>query len=1133
MRPVKLVMEAFGSYGQRTTVDFTAPTQNLFLITGDTGAGKTTIFDAIVFALYGQASSESNRKDGAELQSQYSAVSTEPFAELTFSEERDGGIRIYQVRRTPRHLRPLKKGSGLREEKETVTLTLPDGTVFPGSAKETDEKLVEIVGLTKSQFMQVAMIAQGEFMTLLRAKSDERKLIFRRLFGTEFYQAMVDELARRRKESLAGMARIHTAVQTETAHVTVPEDDPEAEEINALKDSILSGDHLQVTVFEPFMEKLKALCVRLDARYEGLRSAYEEARRARDQRYAACTAAKDLLRWFGQREQADRELAALAAGADAVRADEERMRRIAAAYDVKAAAELNEEAQRQLKAEETDRAAQQEALPELKEAAVRADTAEAEARAAREQALSDWSRVSDQAGKALDTFARIREAKADEKRAGEAGKRAEASAAKASADLDALGKQEAVWRKESERLKDAPMRFALWRREADEANALAKELKALRVSGKETEAQTERAAAARHAYGLARERYLEGYAAYGKQRVAFLDAQAGFLAREKLRDGEPCPVCGSIDHPHPCPLADGDVLTREELDRLEAETTRLQEAQQKAAEAAQAEAEVLSERKRQLSAALDAFAGRIRAAERRMAGNEPQSADAAGAGRTGYADPEGNTCRADTAGVSGSGIAGQERKEQTDAADGEPQSMKTGPAGSPGTADEAIQDPEEAAAHLNALIGALRAEESVRKEECRKAEEVQRLLDGAAARRTELEKAAGDAQSALAEAQAAGSAAEAALAALSASLTFPTEEEAAKELAAAGAAKERAEREAGRAQAEASARRTARDRAAALIGRYDAELPDLRARAAGRERAYRAAMEERKLTEADWRALTARYPKTEIETIRERADDWRRRQAAAERLRSAAVQAIGGAAKPDPEALEAARAAAEARRAGLEAALEACRAERSADRTALAALSSRMEERAAAVDAFSRTDSMYSRLAGKVSGFRMDIETYVQRYYLERILRAANIRFREMSAGQFELRMYDLERAGEGRNHGLDLMVYSAVTGRVRDVRTLSGGESFMAALSLALGMADQIQQNAASIHLDMMFIDEGFGSLDDHSRDEAVKVLTQMAGRTKLIGIISHVTELRQEIGNQLIVRRDESGSHVRWQLD
>ena len=84
-----------------------------------------------------------------------------------------------------------------------------------------------------------------------------------------------------------------------------------------------------------------------------------------------------------------------------------------------------------------------------------------------------------------------------------------------------------------------------------------------------------------------------------------------------------------------------------------------------------------------------------------------------------------------------------------------------------------------------------------------------------------------------------------------------------------------------------------------------------------------------------------------------------------------------------------------------------------------------------------------------------------------------------MSAGQYELRMYRLEKAGEGKNHGLDLMVYSTVTGKEREVRTLSGGESFMAALSLALGIADQIQQSCAAIHLDMMFIDEGFGSLD------------------------------------------------------
>ena len=111
-------------------------------------------------------------------------------------------------------------------------------------------------------------------------------------------------------------------------------------------------------------------------------------------------------------------------------------------------------------------------------------------------------------------------------------------------------------------------------------------------------------------------------------------------------------------------------------------------------------------------------------------------------------------------------------------------------------------------------------------------------------------------------------------------------------------------------------------------------------------------------------------------------------------------------------------------------------------------------------------------------------------------------------------------------------MVYSTVTGKEREVRTLSGGESFLAALSLALGMADQIQEKSAAISLDILFIDEGFGSLDDRARTQAVKVLQQMAGGSKLIGIISHVTELKQQIDNQLLVTKDHTGSHTRWSI-
>ena len=194
MRPLRLTMQAFGSYGKRTVIDFEQTNQNLFLITGDTGAGKTTIFDAIVFALYGEASSGMNKKNGTELQSQYVDAGTEPFVELVFAEGagdgrgEDTGTNAeayaekyrekYTVRRVPRHVRPLKRGTGVKEESESVSLTMPDGTEYP--QKETDRKLEEIVGLTKSQFMQVAMIAQGEFMELLRAKSDDKKRAVRK-----------------------------------------------------------------------------------------------------------------------------------------------------------------------------------------------------------------------------------------------------------------------------------------------------------------------------------------------------------------------------------------------------------------------------------------------------------------------------------------------------------------------------------------------------------------------------------------------------------------------------------------------------------------------------------------------------------------------------------------------------------------------------------------------------------------------------------------------------------------------------------------------------------------------------------------------------------------------------------------
>ena len=291
-------------------------------------------------------------------------------------------------------------------------------------------------------------------------------------------------------------------------------------------------------------------------------------------------------------------------------------------------------------------------------------------------------------------------------------------------------------------------------------------------------------------------------------------------------------------------------------------------------------------------------------------------------------------------------------------------------------------------------------------------------------------------------------------------------------------------------------------------------------------------MEEKDLAEAEWTGLTGRYQRNDPELIQKKVDAHGKKKAAAESLYSASKKAIDGREKPVLEELEAAKMSAERRADEALKELEEIRGYYRENTRVYQALKPVMEKRGRIMEEHRKLDDLYNLLGGKVSGGRMDIETFVQRYYLERILYAANRRFQEMSAGQFELRMKDIDKAGVGKNRGLDLMVYSTVTGKEREVRTLSGGEFFMAALSLALGMADQIQESAASVNLDIMFIDEGFGSLDDHSRDKAVRVLQDMANGSKMIGIISHVTELKQEIEDQLIVTKDEDGSHVRWQI-
>ena len=218
MRPILLEMEAFGSYAAKTVIDFEKIQQNLFLVSGNTGSGKSTIFDAICFALYGE-SSASDGKAGIEFQSQYSSIETVPEVKFIFE---DKGKR-YTIIRIPKHLRKVKRktkdGRITKEENGSVELIFDDGTAY--TEKDVQTKINSITGFTKQEFTRIAMIAQGEFMDLLRSKTKERQQVFRKLFHTEIYQQIADELNRRNKELNSKLAILRTECRNEIAHIDI------------------------------------------------------------------------------------------------------------------------------------------------------------------------------------------------------------------------------------------------------------------------------------------------------------------------------------------------------------------------------------------------------------------------------------------------------------------------------------------------------------------------------------------------------------------------------------------------------------------------------------------------------------------------------------------------------------------------------------------------------------------------------------------------------------------------------------------------------------------------------------------------------------------------------------------------
>lgn len=1065
MKPILLTMQAFGSYGEKTEIDFQKG-GDFFLISGDTGSGKSTIFDAMMFALYGEVSTNGSGKEN-ELLSQFVDVRNDkPLVSLVFTAHQHGQEETYKITRTPRHIRPAKRtGAKQQEEGETAELLMPDGSQYPGKLSDTNRKIEEIVGLTADQFRKVVMIAQGEFMDFLRADSKAKTALLRDLLKTDYYYQLSERLKTLAKEK-------NTAAKTQRANMSffagravtegLPEEDALALD-KAKGTAISAAEKLQPEQVDALAEVLSGVCARLQLQQGELAKQQTAAQKDRDECMKRIEAAQPLMKRFEELESAEKTLQECAAQADEIEKKRGLIGKIRDAWAIEPKYQRMKDAQKALTDAQRELAAKQQELPQLKQTAADAVVLHQQMEKTKDAATTQCAEVETKVEKALKTFDALEKAEKALRQAEEADAKAKANAESAKKALDDFKKQEDAWRKQEAELQGAEAAYEVCKQQNQQYRDLKKSLEDLHGSQKDVQEKARQAAAAKDAYASATQKYQRAQNEYDDYRLAFLNAQAGLLARE-LAPGKPCPVCGALEHPAPCQLTqENQQLNREQLEKLRKtadDAAKAQEEKAKESESAQAK---LTERQKVAEEA-----------EKKLVENARNI---------------------------------RENVPMATAADVE--AMLTA----------WLPELQSASKSVQAKVDALK--------------KVRENLDGAKEKREQLEKAASDAQETAkstavkkAEAEKTWNLHQEELS----SSAYRTRGDAVAQRTQAQEAKQKAETAASQAAEKERQAQKAETDCETQIRRLNEEMPQKQANAEEFNQQYQQTMAEKSLDETQWRQLAADYDAEEPDHLQKKVNDFDQKKNTAETQCTTAQSAIAGREKPDMAKLEAASKAAESALKEVSDALETAKHLHSDNARVLKDLRDGRDPLAKACKEANTAQHLSDVMAGTESGNRMNLETFVQRNYMEKILCDANRRFRDMSNGQFELKLINVEDAGEGKNKGLDLEVYSIVTGKTRSVNTLSGGESFMAALSLALGMADQIQAATAAIHLDVMFIDEGFGSLSDNARNEAVNILKEMAGKQRQIGIISHVSELKDEIENQLIVKKDDRGSHISW---
>ncbi|SFD40085.1 exonuclease SbcC [Lentibacillus persicus] len=1021
MRPIKLTMTAFGPYKQTESIDFNElDGNNLFVIAGNTGSGKTTIFDAICFALYGSASG-SDREDNRMLRSDFAPDDTHTAIELEF--EIHG--HYYRVLRQLGH---VKKGNKSKTGERYEFYEKVDGQEVPcvdrQIVSEIDRKLESIIGLTQDQFKQIVMLPQGEFRKLLTSETENKEAILRRLFKTESYNAINQLLKDRKSQAQEAFRQLQQSRDhhINSLHTALPERE------DAELFDVLTSDYYNTNqIIDGLDKEIAYYTDKISADEQAYQTAYHK----HDKKQTELNEAKALNNQFADLDQKKTELNNLEKQVPAFKEKEKQLANAERASHLEIYEKQVTEWQND---EKTKNTALQQAETTDRDARVKLDQASKvyQQEEAKSNERDEAARQLERLKGFLPTVKELDKKKNDLITLGEKGKQSakdlekvKSEHAKQTETVESTEKQTSELDQAVSQLPDKHQALMEAREQYKAAHEFA-ELETKQSALKQDLEQKEKA-------------FMAAKRAYNAKEDVWLNNQAVVLAGH-LHDGESCPVCGSTEHPNKA-SQHGEMVTREVLNALKKDM----EENEKNFRAAEAEyktnADHLAQKKQELEQ---------------------------------YDIPADKALEVrDQLFEKGTGLKQEVEslKKQQEKLKQQKEKLEK--------AREALKNLESQKDQLDKAHQQLQSEyqsaHAVYKEQVRNIpEDVQKLtalekrITETEAHKANLEKAWEHAQQALQQAKETAAKTQADLTNAKNQLS-ETNEKRKKAEKTFHEALEKAEFESEDAYRQAKMMSSAREELKEAIRQFNDNLT------AKKQQVHELA-----------------------ETLKDR--------------------------KPaDLEALEEERQTLKTAYEAAYRTLNQSKDYRVQAMTIKENIETAHEQAAEREKEFSVIADLHDVLRGQ-NDQKISFERYLQIEYLEQIIDAANIRLKRLSNGQFSLRRSDRQEA-HGKQSGLALDVDDAYTGQRRDVKTLSGGEKFNASLCLALGMSDVIQSFQGNVVIDTMFIDEGFGTLDEESLNKAIDTLIDLQQSGRMIGVISHVQELKTIFPAMLEVQKTKEG--------